>query len=371
MPHLHRLVDKLTDLVSQHANLRFRFLEVCGTHTTSVVRHGLDTVFPDRLELISGPGCPVCVIPIGYIDQALRLTGIPKVIVTTFGDLMHVPGSGRRTLADPSTAGERERVRVVYSPLDALRIAEQNPGSEIVFLAVGFETTAPAVALALEKAEAAHIGNFSILPGHRLIPPVLRKLAQSGNLEVDGFLAPGHVSTIIGMEPYSFLPDEYAMPVVIGGFGPEEIIGALLVLVTLVVNNSYQVINAYPKAVNPLGNTKAKGLVAKYFEPTASFWRGLGEIEKSGLKLKDQYLDRNAAVRFKIPFRDVPDPAGCSCGRVLAGRVKPTDCPLFGVSCRPEHPVGPCMVSSEGSCAAYYRYGKGGSRVVPDFVIPW
>lgn len=281
---------------------------------------------------------------------------------------MHVPGGERRTLGDPSAAG-RGRVRVVYSPLDALRIAEENPRSEIVFLAVGFETTAPAVALALEKAEAAHIGNFSILPGHRLIPPVLRCLAQSGSLEVDGFLAPGHVSTIIGMEPYSFLPDEYAMPVVIGGFGPEEIIGALLVLVTLAAKDSYQVINAYPKAVRPLGNTKARNMVAKYFEPASAFWRGLGEIEESGLKLKEQYIDRNAAVRFKIPFRDVPDPAGCSCGSVLAGRVKPTDCPLFGLSCRPEHPVGPCMVSSEGSCAAYYRYGKGGSRVVPDFVI--
>lgn len=371
MPHLHKLIDRLTDLVGQHANLRFRFLEVCGTHTTSVVRHGLDTVFPDRLELISGPGCPVCVMPVGYIDQALRLAGIPGVIMTTFGDLMHVPGGGHRTLADPSAAGRGERVRVVYSPLDALKIAEENPHSEIVFLAVGFETTAPAVALALEKAEAAHIDNFSILPGHRLIPPVLRKMAQSGNLEVDGFLAPGHVSTIIGMEPYAFLPQEYAMPVVIGGFAPEEIIGALLLLVTLVANDHYQVINAYPKAVSPLGNMKAQGLVAKYFEPGAAFWRGLGEIEKSGLKLKEQYLNRNAAVRFKIPFRDVPDPAGCSCGSVLAGRLKPTDCPLFGLACRPEHPVGPCMVSSEGSCAAYYRYGKGGSRVVPDFVIPW
>lgn len=370
MPHLRKLVDKLTELVGRHADLRFRFLEVCGTHTTSVVRHGLDTVFPDSLELISGPGCPVCVMPVGYIDQALRLAGISNVIVTTFGDLMHVPGSGRRTLADPAASG-RERVRVVYSPLDALRIAEQNPGHEVVFLAVGFETTAPAVALALERAETAHIDNFSILPGHRLIPPVLRKLAQSGNLEVDGFLAPGHVSTIIGMEPYSFLPDEYAMPVVIGGFGPEEIIGALLVLVTLVVNNNYQIINAYPKAVNPFGNKKALDLVAKYFEPAAAFWRGLGEIEESGLKLREQYLDRNAAVRFNIPFRDVPDPAGCGCGSVLAGRAKPTDCPLFGLMCRPEHPVGPCMVSSEGSCAAYYRYGKGGSRVVPDFVVPW
>lgn len=369
MPHLRELIDELNKLVADKPDLTFHYMEVCGTHTTSVSRHALDTVFPPGLKLTSGPGCPVCVMPTGYIDQALALAGRPEVLVATFGDLVRVPGSDRRSLGHPGAM--RDRVRVVYSPLDAVRMARENPHRQVVLLAVGFETTAPAVALALEQAELEGVRNFSILPGNRLIPPALRWLAASGHLALDGFLAPGHVSAIIGMDPYRFLSEEYALPVVIGGFGPEEILGALLVLVTLTAKGRSKVVNAYPRAVRPGGNRMALDTVARYFAPAEAVWRGLGKIPHSGLELRPQYEERNAAVRFDVPFVDVADPAGCLCGAVLAGRVEPVECPLFGAACRPEHPVGPCMVSSEGACAAHFLYGKGGSRVVPDHLVAW
>lgn len=369
MPHLRELVDRLCHTVEYHPELSFRFMEVCGTHTTSVFRHGLDTVFPAGIELVSGPGCPVCVMPTGYIDQAIELTNRPEVLIATFGDLVRVPGSGGRALCHPHRS--RDRVRVVYSPIDAVRLARENPDREVVFLSVGFETTVPVAALALEQAEKWSIGNFSLLVGHRLIPPALEWLAQSGNTGIDGFLAPGHVSAVIGVEPYSSLAARYGVPVVIGGFGPEEIIGALLVLVTMRASGVTRVINAYPHAVRPTGNRRALELASRFFEAVETSWRGLGSIPASGLRLRPEYALRDAAVRFGVPFINVSDPPGCSCGGVLKGRLQPAECPLFGTLCRPEHPVGPCMVSSEGTCAAHFRYGKGGSRVVPDHIVAW
>lgn len=369
MPHLRELIDELNRVVDRNPELSFHYMEVCGTHTTSVSRHALDTVFPPGLRLTSGPGCPVCVMPTGYIDQALRLAGRPEVLIATFGDLVRVPGSDGATLSRPGAV--RDRVRVVYSPMDAVRLAAEHPKRQVVFLAVGFETTAPGIALALEQAVQNNLDNFTILPGNRLIPPALRRLAEPGNPALDGFLAPGHVSTIIGMEPYRFLAEERALPVVIGGFGPEEILGALLVLATLTAEGRCKVVNAYPRAVRPGGNPAALAAISRYFDPAEAMWRGLGAIPGSGLVLKPEYEVRDASHRFGVPFVNVADPAGCMCGPVLAGRVSPGECPLFGALCRPEHPVGPCMVSSEGTCSAHFLYGKGGSRVVPDHVVAW
>ena len=337
------------------------FMEVCGTHTMAVARAGLRSVLPDDLRLVSGPGCPVCVTPIGYVDHALALAARPGVTIVTFGDLIRVPGSARDGTAS-SLADARARgadVRVVYSPLAALDQARSEPDREVVFLAVGFETTAPAVAAVARRTSEEGLENLSLLCAHKTIPGPMAALVTSGDLGLDGFLCPGHVSVVIGPEAYEPLPVDHGVACAITGFEPEEIVLGLRSLVAQVDGEAPRVDNCYPGAVRPGGNPVALALLDEVFEPSDSDWRGLGTLPDSGLVLRDAYATLDAARRFDVDLPAPVEPRGCRCGDVLRGVLDPVDCPLFGRACTPEAPQGACMVSSEGSCAARYRYGPG------------
>ena len=331
-----------------------RLMEVCGTHTMAISRSGIRGALPAGLELRSGPGCPVCVTDQSDIDLMIGLGRVPGVIVTTFGDMMRVPGS--------ATTLERERaagadVRVVYSPLDAVDIAAALPGREVTFLGVGFETTAPVAALAVLEAERRGIPNFSLYSAHKLVPPALRALLDGPAPGIDGFLLPGHVSTVLGRRGFQFLADEYRAPAAITGFEPADILYGIQMVLEMLESGQPAVKNAYPRAVREDGNPEARRAMDGVFEPAAVPWRGLGEIPSSGLALRAAYAGRDAARRFGLERRPAAAPRGCRCGEVLRGRTVPAECPLFGTACTPAAPVGPCMVSSEGTCAAYYQYG--------------
>jgi hydrogenase expression/formation protein HypD len=346
---LEALRRELAAMRPSPANL----MEVCGTHTMSAARFGLRQALPLGVELLSGPGCPVCVTPTCEIDRCLLAAGIPDVILTTFGDMLRVPGS-RSSL-------ERERargadVRVVYSPSDAVALARGNPGRQIIFFGVGFETTAPTVAMALIEAQEIGVENFSILCAHRLIPPALRALALAGEANVGGFVLPGHVSTITGTQPYEFLAREHGMPCVVTGFEPTDLLRGVLMLLRQREEGRAEVEIEYSRVVKPQGNPRAHAVMERAFQVCDAGWRGLGRIEDSGLRLGEAFSRLDAARRFDLPMPDSEDPAGCRCGEVLRGVVRPPECGLFGQACTPEHPVGPCMVSSEGTCAAYYKY---------------
>ncbi|MCD6363308.1 MAG: hydrogenase formation protein HypD [Synergistetes bacterium] len=327
-------------------------MEVCGTHTVNICRFGLRSLFPKGVELRSGPGCPVCVTPAYAIKMSVDLALRDDVIIATYGDMLKVPGP-TGTLEDVKSRGGR--VITVYSITEAIDIAERNDDFRIVFLGVGFETTAPASAWAIKEAKIKNIRNFSLLSFHKLIPPALEVLASEGSL--DGFLCPGHVSTIIGVKPYREIAQKYGIPCVISGFEAEDIIIAMMKLIEMAEKDTSDAYNAYPRAVREGGNRKAQELLAEVFEEEDSEWRGLGTIPKSGLKIKDEFSDFDAQLIFSLQKEKVPDPPGCRCGEVLKGYIYPNECPLFGNTCTPDHPIGPCMISSEGSCAAYYRYG--------------
>ncbi len=327
-------------------------MEVCGTHTVNICRFGLRTLFPENVELRSGPGCPVCVTPAYAIKMSVDLALQKKVIVATYGDMLKVPGP-TGTLEDAKAKGGK--VLTVYSITEAIDFADKNRDSTIVFLGVGFETTAPASAWAIKEAKIKNIKNFSLLSFHKLIPPALEALASEGNL--DGFLCPGHVSTIIGVKPYREIAQKYGIPCVISGFEAEDIIIAMMKLIEMAESKTYDAYNAYPRAVRESGNRKAQELLAEVFEEEDSEWRGLGNIPKSGLKIRNEFSDFDAKLAFSLQESAVSDPPGCRCGDVLKGYIYPNECPLFGKACTPDHPIGPCMISSEGSCAAYYRYG--------------
>ncbi len=327
-------------------------MEVCGTHTMAIARHGLRRLLPPNVRLVSGPGCPVCVTPVSYVDQALALARKEGLTVATFGDMVRVPGS-TGSLAEASAAGAR--VEVVTSTLDALRLARQDPGRQVVFLAVGFETTTPTVAAALRRARQEGLRNLSVLCGHKTIPAALAALASSPGSSVDGFLCPGHVSVIIGTRPYAPLN----LPCVVGGFEPLDILLALALLLEQLARGEARVQNAYGRAVREEGNALAQQVAQEVFEPCDADWRGLGPIPGSGLRLRAALADLEASLRFGVPAGEAREPPGCRCGEVLCGTVTPRQCPLFGAACTPAHPVGACMVSSEGSCAASHRYGGG------------
>lgn len=350
-PKLAReLIERIHELVGDRT---INLMEVCGTHTVSIGRYGFRSIMPAGLKLLSGPGCPVCVTANRDIDHAIALANIDGAIITTFGDMMRVPGSST-SLAAQKAAGHD--IRIVYSPLDALDIAEQNPDRPVIFMGVGFETTTPTIAAAILEADARGLLNFSVYCAHKTTPPALRAIANDPETAIDGFILPGHVATITGLAPFSFLVDEFDTPGVVTGFEPVDILQGICMLVQMVVEDRPAIDNAYRRGVNTDGNPVARQLVEQVFEPCDTTWRGLGSIAASGLAIRPEFSHFDASMRFDVSIEPTVEPRGCRCGDVLRGAITPSDCPLFGHACAPEHPVGPCMVSSEGSCAAYFRY---------------
>lgn len=333
-----------------------KIMEVCGGHTHTIYRHGIQDVLPPEIDLVHGPGCPVCVIPMGRVDDALAIARTEGVIFTTFGDMMRVPG-GQGSLLDAKALGAD--VRMVYSPLDALKLARQHPDRHVVFFAIGFETTAPSTALTLLRAKAEGIENFSVFCNHVTIIPGLKAILDSPDLRLDAFIGPGHVSTIIGLGPYEFVAKQYGKPIVIAGFEPLDIVQAVYMITRQIQEGRVEVENQYTRVVRPEGNSKAMEVLARVFELRPFFeWRGLGFITRSALKLRQEFAAFDAEVLYEVPGLRVADPKACQCGEVLKGVLKPWECKVFGAACTPETPIGTCMVSSEGACAAYYHYGR-------------
>ena len=331
-------------------------MEICGGHTHTIYRYGLENLLPENIQFVHGPGCPVCVIPMGRIDDGLWLAEQPDVILTTFGDLMRVPGS---RLSFLQSRAEGNDVRFVYSPLDALKLAKDNPDKQVVFFAVGFETTAPSTAATLVAAKRQNITNFSVFSNHVRLEPPMRALADDGNTTVDGFIGPGHVATIIGTEGLEFLPAEYQRPVVVAGFEPLDILQSVEMLLRQFLEGRAEVENQYARVVRPEGNAAAIQLLNRVFSLRDTFeWRGLGWIPYSGLGISEEFADWDTERRFTVPGQEVPDPVACECGSVLTGRIKPWQCRVFGTACTPDTPIGTCMVSPEGACAAYYNFGR-------------
>ena len=330
-----------------------RVMEVCGTHTMSIFRHGLRSLLPEGLQLISGPGCPVCVTSAGHIDAFINVAQRDDVIITTFGDLMRVPGTNfslDRVRADGA------RVEVVYSPMDGLSLAQSNPDSTVVFLGVGFETTCPGIAATILEASRRQVDNFCVFSAGKIMPPPLRALMEDPELSIDGLLCPGHVSIITGTNAYRFLSDEFGLSCVVSGFEPTDVLRALIMLVRQVVDGRAEVENAYSRVVTQEGNKQARAILDKVFELEDTPWRGLGVIEKSGFGIRPEFAAWDAVKKLDVSVQDAPEPKGCRCGDILKGLCLPPDCPVYGKRCTPLNPVGPCMVSSEGTCAAYYKY---------------
>ncbi|OAF04279.1 hydrogenase formation protein HypD [Bradyrhizobium centrolobii] len=341
----------------------YRFMEFCGGHTHAISRYGLEDMLPKNVRMIHGPGCPVCVLPAGRIDMAIRLAERPEVILCIYGDLMRVPGSQGASLLKAKARGGD--IRMVYSTVDAIRIAEQNLEREVVFFAIGFETTTPPTAVVIRLAEKKRLGNFTVFCNHVLTPPAMQNILESpdirniGRVEIDGFVGPAHVSIVIGTEPYEFCAEEFGRPVVISGFEPLDMMQAILMLVRQVNEHRHQVENQYSRAVTREGNLRAKEEVSDILEPRDQFeWRGLGLVPYSGLKLKRTYARFDAEIRFGMNELRVADNPACECGMILRGVKKPVDCKLFGTVCMPETPMGSCMVSCEGACAAHWTYGR-------------
>jgi hydrogenase expression/formation protein HypD len=341
----------------------YRFMEFCGGHTHAISRYGVTDLLPPNVEMVHGPGCPVCVLPIGRIDNAIALALEHRVILCTYADTMRVPASDRGSLMKAKAAGAD--IRMVYSAADALRIARETPAREVVFFAIGFETTTPPTAIAILEAERAGLANFSVFCNHVLTPAAIANILESpqvrdiGTVPLDGFVGPAHVSCVIGSQPYEYFAEEYAKPVVIAGFEPLDVMQAVLMLVKQANDGRHEVENEFSRAVTRDGNTRAKGLVAEVFELRRSFeWRGLGEVPYSALRIKARYGRFDAEKRYGIVYRSVADNKACECGAILRGAKRPKDCRAFGTVCTPENPLGSCMVSSEGACAAYYTYGR-------------
>jgi hydrogenase expression/formation protein HypD len=343
-------------LASVEPGRHYKLMEVCGGHTHSIYKYGLDDLLPANVELVHGPGCPVCVIPMGRVDDGIAVAHEPGVIFTCFGDMLRIPGSAGALL---DAKAEGADVRMVYSPLDALRIAKANPDREVVFYAIGFETTAPSTALTLKRAKAEGVANFSVMCSHVTIVPPLRALLDSPDLRLDGFIGPGHVSTVVGARPFEFIPAEYGKPIVVAGFEPLDVLHAVHMILRQLAEGRCEVENQYTRVVPYEGNLRALEIMAEVFELRPHFeWRGMGFISQSGLKLSEAYADFDAERRFSVPGVRVADPKACQCGEVLKGVIKPFECKVFGSACTPERPIGTCMVSSEGACAAYYNYGR-------------
>jgi hydrogenase expression/formation protein HypD len=335
---------------------QYKFMEVCGGHTHTIYKHGIEDYLPPNITLVHGPGCPVCVIPMGRVDDAIHIAEQPEVIMTSFGDMMRVPG-GQGSFLDAKAQGAD--IRMVYSPLDALKLARQNPAKEVVFMAIGFETTAPSTALTVLRAAQEGVKNFSIFCNHVTIIPAIKAILESPDLRLDGFIGPGHVSTVIGGRPYEFIARDYGKPVVIAGFEPLDILQAIYMLLGQLAEGRCAVENQYTRVVPWEGNLKALQVIHEVMELRPYFeWRGLGFISHSALKVRETFSDYDAERIFEVPGVRVADPKACQCGEVLKGVLKPWECKVFGTACTPETPIGTCMVSSEGACAAYYNYGR-------------
>ena len=350
-------IKRLGDEIARRsAGKQFKFMEVCGGHTHSIYKHGLQELLPENVELVHGPGCPVCVIPMGRIDDAMAIARNPGVIFATFGDMMRVPSSSG-SLLDAKADGAD--VRFVYSPLDALKLARENPGREVVFFAVGFETTAPSTAATLLRARDEGVRNFSVFCNHVTIIPAIKAILDSPGMQLDGFIGPGHVSTIIGLSPFEFIPALYGKPLVVTGFEPADVLQSIVMILDQIERGAPTVENQYARVVRPEGNRRALEILSATMELRPHFeWRGLGFITQSALKLRPEFAEWDAEVRYSVPGLRVADPKACQCGEVLKGVIKPWQCRVFGTACTPETPIGSCMVSPEGACAAYYNYGR-------------
>ena len=357
----YRDAEKARALSAQIAALcepgrQYKFMEVCGGHTHTIYKHGLEDYLPENITLVHGPGCPVCVIPMGRIDDAIHIARQPGVLMTSFGDMMRVPGSGG-SFFDSNAEGTN--IRMVYSPLDSLKLARQNPDRHVVFMGIGFETTAPSTAMTLLRAEQEGLDNFSVFCNHVTIIPAIKAILDSPDLRLDGFLGPGHVSTVIGCRPYEFIARDYGKPLVVSGFEPLDILESVYRLLRQLADGRSEVENQYARVVPWQGNRTALDVIGRtmrlrpYFE-----WRGLGFISHSALRLRDEYARFDAERIFELPGLRVADPKSCQCGEVLKGVLKPWECKVFGTACTPETPIGTCMVSPEGACAAYYNFGR-------------
>ena len=349
------LAQKLAAEIHRATTKPWTIMEVCGGQTHAIVKFGIDELLPKQITLIHGPGCPVCVTPLEVIDQALEIAARPEVIFASFGDMLRVPGSTTDLLAVKAKGGD---VRIVYSPLDAVKIAEENPSREVVFFGVGFETTAPATAMAVFQASQKGLKNFSMLISHVLVPPAIEALMSSPNCRVQAFLAAGHVCVVMGYEEYFPLAKKYRVPIVVTGFEPLDILHGILLAVQQLESGRAEVENQYARAVCRVGNLPAQDLIKKVFRVVPRKWRGIGEIPQSGLGLSEAYAAFDAVKKFKLTDHRVEEPAECIAGLILQGLKKPHECAAFGMRCTPEHPFGATMVSSEGACAAYYRYRR-------------
>jgi hydrogenase expression/formation protein HypD len=358
------IVERIKEKIHEKEISNLNIMEVCGTHTVTIFKYGLKELLPPNLRLLSGPGCPVCVTPQKEINKAIGLAQLEEdIILVTFGDMMKVP-SDKGSLEEARSQGIR--VEVVYSAEEALELAKINDNKRVVFFAVGFETTAPTIAFTILQAKEDNLGNFSIISALKLIPPALYALLSNRDTKIDGFILPGHVSTIIGVEPYIFIAREFSIPAVISGFEPLDILQSIYFILEQLIKKEPKVENQYKRSVREEGNIRAKELIQKVFDIQDASWRGLGNISKSGLKLKAEYKEFDAEYIFKASFSQLyreekerkPEEVGCICGLILKGKAQPPDCPLFAKICTPELPYGPCMVSSEGTCSAWYKYGR-------------
>lgn len=350
------ITRRLLDEVARTVTRPWTMMEVCGGQTHSILKSGLDTLLPPQITLIHGPGCPVCVTPLELVDKAVAIASRPNVILTSYGDMLRVPGSSRDLFSVKAQGGD---VRIVYSPLDALKIAQDNPEREVVFFAVGFETTAPANAMSVFQAKRQGINNYSVLVSHVTVPPVLAALLESDDVQVDAFLAPGHVNAVMGYWEYEQLVARYRVPMVVTGFEPVDLVRGILMVVRQLEEGRAEVENAYTRAVTREGNVPGQQLVSQVFELCDRKWRGIGVIPMSGYRLRDEYLAYDAERRFPDAAAiETQESSVCISGQILKGIRKPVDCPAFGKECTPQTPLGATMVSSEGACAAYYRYGR-------------
>lgn len=349
------IAGRIAARLKAYSGRKLNIMEVCGTHTMAIFRYGIRDVLPMDVNLVSGPGCPVCVTPVEYIDASLALARQKDIIITTFGDMIRVPGSISSLSAARADGAD---VRIVYSPLDSLSIAKDNPERKVVFLSVGFETTTPVAALTVLKAYDEKVNNFCLLTANKTMPQALKMLASDSSNNINGYIYPGHVSAITGTGLYEEIAEKYRIPGVVTGFEPLDLLHAIHSLTVLAEKGEAQVLNEYSRVVKREGNTLALDKMYEVFEPCDSVWRGLGNLPESGLAIKSKYRALDAWKVFNLPFESGHEPAGCMCGEVLKGRMKPEGCGLFGKVCTPETPTGACMVSSEGTCAAYYRYGK-------------
>ena len=334
-----------------------RLMEVCGTHTMSIARSGIRSILPENVQLLSGPGCPVCVTPANMIDMVLDLSQQPGVLITSYGDLLRVPGSkhGDSLLSRRALGG---KVESVYSPMDAVRIAEEHPDTEVIFLGVGFETTAPGTAACIQEAAARNVENFSVLSLMKRTEPAIRSLIEADDFAVDGFLCPGHVAAVTGANGFRFLPEDYRLPGVVAGFEPADLLYSILALTEMIASGRPDLKNEYTRLVRSGGNPAALALIDQVFEPAPSDWRGLGLIENSGYAIQKEYEKWDAAKKYALRPSEPKDIPGCRCAQIIRGVMRPAQCPLFKTACTPDNPVGPCMVSGEGACAAAYQYGE-------------